>query len=195
MLWPPGARSFLGHRFETLPEIRMSKLGFAGMFAAVAICFATTTASSKSLYVSAAQACQLSIPTTDTKVRPRATGYNNEGTANAFVICGFANLADDYSNLDHINRIVLAYRITDGIAHVITCTAVNGLPGSSGQMYVTKTLAPPIYTTGHFDFTASDFFSPTDTIPDSFAMSVTCNLPGKTSLTFTQSDYDMESGT
>ena len=31
--------------------------------------------------------CKLSVPTTDTKVRPRATGFRNEGTTNQFVIC------------------------------------------------------------------------------------------------------------
>lgn len=31
-------------------------------------------------------ACQLSVPTTSTQVRPRASGMRNEGTTNAFVI-------------------------------------------------------------------------------------------------------------
>ncbi|MFO1473032.1 MAG: hypothetical protein U1F20_00190 [Lysobacterales bacterium] len=37
-----------------------------------------------------ADSCQLlSIPTTDTGVRPKATGFRNEGTTDQFVICGY----------------------------------------------------------------------------------------------------------
>ena len=38
--------------------------------------------------IPAGAACQLSVPTIDTAVRPRATGFRNEGTTSAFTICG-----------------------------------------------------------------------------------------------------------
>ena len=45
---------------------------------------------------SAADACQLSVPTTDTKVRLRANGYRNEGTSNQFVILRHGRLREEH---------------------------------------------------------------------------------------------------
>ena len=40
-----------------------------------------------------AMACQLSLPTIDTKVSPRATGFRNDGTAGTFVIFVSSSIA------------------------------------------------------------------------------------------------------
>ena len=66
----------------------MSKLSRVSMFAGacavalVAAPSAMAATQAKTYEFPAADACQLSIPTTDTKVRPRANGYRNEGTPN-----------------------------------------------------------------------------------------------------------------
>src|SRR5690242_8566521 len=45
-------------------------------------------------YTNPGGACQLSIPTTNTGVRPKATGFRNEGTVNNFVICGYTKISN-----------------------------------------------------------------------------------------------------
>ena len=72
------------------------KRSIASVCACSVLAFSATApmpvdAAMKTEYASynAALACQLSLPTIDTKVSPRATGYRNDGTSCTFVICGF----------------------------------------------------------------------------------------------------------
>lgn len=123
-------------------------------------------------YLSApGDSCQLSIPTIDTKVRPRANGYRNEGTASNFVICGYGN-----SRILQTRIANVAASSMDGSAHSMSCTFTAG---SAPDMvsYVTKTLAVP--ATG-FDFvyvSAEDFGGSYGDAFDNYHLSVTCNLP------------------
>jgi hypothetical protein len=100
----------------------------------------------------AADACQLSVPTTDTKVRPRANGYRNEGATNQFVICGMGG----YENGTVMSTTLLATSI-DGKAHSMTCTGVTGLTGFDGPYYSAKTLTVPASGVGMQAWAAADF--------------------------------------
>jgi hypothetical protein len=133
--------------------------------------------------------CTLSVPTTDTRVRPRATGFRNEGTTSAFVICNFTSLPgyDGSLNYGDPQAVVLLLYSIDGNDHAVTCTGVTSLQGfasigANPQQYVTKTLTvnnttDPYKAAGvAFKWLPADFGG-TDSIPDDAAFSVTCQLP------------------
>ena len=123
----------------------------------------------KNMFVDPGSACQLSIPTIDTKVRPKATGYRNEGATNAFVICGATFFEDVGFDVDS-----LTFRLTafDGATHDnVSCTAVNRLSGGGDEIYSTKLTS--VGPSG-----ASISWLPADLGGFAgLATSVTCNLP------------------
>lgn len=152
-----------------------------------------------------ANMCTLSIPTTDTKVRPKATGFNNEGTTNAFVICSFNPPPGSTSVDSGFNTIALVLKSLDGANHTVTCTAVNSLAGAEfaeipAPQYVSKTLvvndADPTYQTLGVPFAWSpEDFGGTDMIPfTGGTISVTCILPPKVSVKFGSGISDEDIG-
>ena len=152
---------------------------------------ATAVTQTKYYEFSAADACQLSIPTTDTKVRPRANGYRNEGTTNQFVICGMGGYEGNT-----VMHMVLLYTSMDGQTHSMSCTGVTGLTGSgSGPLYSTKTVN--IAATG-FSFAtwgAQDFGGAEgDPIDQGLNLSVTCTLPPNVALQGFESEQAIDVG-
>lgn len=147
---------------------------------------------SESMLGSGAAVCQLSIPTIDTVVAPRANGYRNTGTAGVFVICGYSNA----SSYDLVYARFIAATI-DGQSHSFTCTAVNGVYNypSGPQVYVSKTIdiyATNGYTVGGW---SPEDFNATGTIPWSgLNFSFTCNLPPGTAITSLYSSSYTEIG-
>ena len=126
----------------------------------------------------AASACTLSIPTTDTKVRPRANGYRNEGTSNQFVICGMGG----YENNTVMSTTLLATSV-DGQVHSMSCTGVTGLVGFSGPYYSAKTVTVPATGVGSQSWAAADFGgTPGVPIAGGMNLSVTCTLPPNVAL-------------
>jgi hypothetical protein len=118
-------------------------------------------------------ACALSIPTTDTKVRPKAIGFRNEGTAAAFVICGYP-LPDGTLTSFNINFMTL-----DSVNHTVNCTAVDGPPWS--PVYSSKSVdtgTDPNFTVT-LSWSAADFGGTAgNDLPNGY-FSVTCTLPGQ----------------
>jgi hypothetical protein len=152
---------------------------FASVLVAGALAMPASAATSARIYeFSAADACQLSVPTTDTKVRPRANGYRNEGTSNQFVICGMGG----YENDTVMSATLLATSI-DGKAHSMSCTGVTGLAGVSGPYYSTKTVAVPTAGVGAQAWAAEDFGGTEGEVIDGgLNLSVTCTLPPNVAL-------------
>lgn len=141
---------------------------------------------------SAADACQLSVPTTDTKVRPRANGYRNEGTSNQFVICGMGGY-----ERNTVLHMALLYTSMDGLAHSMSCTGVTGLAGSgSGSIYSTKTVDIAASGFSFATWGAEDFGSGTDGDPidQGLNLSVTCTLPPNVALQGFESEQDIDVG-
>ena len=163
----------------------MSKLSRVSMFAGacaaalVAAPSATAATQAKTYEFPAADACQLSIPTTDTKVRPRANGYRNEGTSNQFVICGMGG----YENDTVLSTTLLATSV-DGLAHSMSCTGVTGMTGfNGGPLYSSKSVAVPASGIGAQSWSASDFGGATgEVISGGINLSVTCALPPNVAL-------------
>ena len=89
-------------------------------------------------YGNPADACQLSIPTTDTQVRPKASGYRNESTSkSAFVICGYNTPTYDSTS----KQILIYFTSMDGVSRNISCTAVSGMAGAEDMFYSTKSIS------------------------------------------------------
>ncbi|GAA4998258.1 hypothetical protein FNZ56_12540 [Pseudoluteimonas lycopersici] len=134
-----------------------------------------------------ANMCTLSVPTTDTKVRPRATGYNNEGATSAFVICSFdPPPGAQYGVATEFKDAYLYLVSLDGMVRDVTCTGVNSIKTSGlVPQFVPKTLSVSSTTTETaFAWLPADFDG-TSTIPYSGgAFSVTCILPPQTSIEF-----------
>ena len=76
---------------KTNRAIAVAALAAAGISAAP---MAGATMQTRTVTIPASRLCTLSVPTTDTGVRPKATGFRNEGKANAFVICAFDSAPD-----------------------------------------------------------------------------------------------------
>ena len=160
--------------------LKIHAFPFAGLLVACAACASPAMAATqaRTYEFPAADACQLSVPTTDTKVRPRANGYRNEGTTNQFVICGMGG----YENGTVMSTTLLATSV-DGKAHSMSCTGVTGLTGFDGPYYSAKTMTVPASGVGMQAWAAADFGgSAGEPIDGGLNLSVTCTLPPKVAL-------------
>lgn len=129
---------------------------------------------SKPMLIDPAMACQLSLPTIDTAVRPRATGYRNEG-ANAFVICGTAYFSNSVNIATELRLQMIAF---DGATHDnVSCTAVNRQSAGGGEVFSAK-----LVSVGAGGATFS--WAPADLNNfNGFVNSVTCSLPTGVAIT------------
>ncbi|GAA5002196.1 hypothetical protein FNZ56_09220 [Pseudoluteimonas lycopersici] len=117
-----------------------------------------------------AGACMLSIPTTDTGVRPKASGFRNEGTVNNFVICNF----DVDTDIAGFTKLVVNFVSFDGAAHAFDCTGMDRYAGTATGDYATKSVSITAGGTAYISFLPSDFPS---TGLVGWNASVTCTLP------------------
>jgi hypothetical protein len=122
---------------------------------------------SKTVFIDPSSSCQLSLPTIDTSVRPRATGYRNEGATNAFVICGATYIFSSAT----VTSAQVQLTAFDGGNHDVSCTAVNRGSGGGSEIYSTKVISLT-GGGGSASWTGTDLNSFVN-----FAVSVTCNLP------------------
>lgn len=129
---------------------------------------------SKPMLMDPAAACQLSLPTTDTAVRPRATGFRNEG-ANAFVICGTTYFSNSVNIATELRVQMVAF---DGATHNnVSCTAVNRQSAGGGEVFSTKVVSVgPVGV--DFTWAPGDLNNFTG-----FVNSVTCTLPSGVAIT------------
>ena len=135
--------------------------------------------------------CQLSIPTVDTAVRARATGFRNEGTASTFIICGMES-ANSQETLGTIKGLTIGLYSLNGVSATVSCTAVNGY-AAGVPIYATKSVTTKADGSATLlSFDASDFGGTAGMpLPDSDYWSVTCNLPGKSSIGYMYSEFNV----
>lgn len=139
--------------------------------------------------IPAGAACQLSIPTIDTTVRAKATGFRNEGTVSTFAICG---LQDPVQGA--VSDVGIAFYALDGKSHTFDCTAVNGWPDVESYVYATKSI-----TVSSSTFRSSLHFLPADFggttyLPNEGYITVTCSLPPQVSVGYLYMSYDEDVG-
>jgi hypothetical protein len=138
--------------------------------------------------------CQLSIPTLDTKFRPKGSGARNESsTTSYFVICptqGFSN------SLDALTQVVAAFSFTPppGVpGATINCTAGSGTTVGNDIRYSSKSTTIP--GNGAISWTGDDFGNVMgNPIPGSLVFSVTCNLPPGSAIVSVESIFAYDLG-
>ena len=150
----------------------------AGLAAALAPAMAATN--TENMSENAAQACQLSLPTIDTKVSPRATGFRNDGTANVFVICGTSVPTDDN---DFFSGSALWLYSTSPQDVTVNCTFVTGTAGM--YVYSTQSLSLPA---------GSDPNRIGQELSGAYNVTATCVLPPKVAILRTESTYTLNVG-
>jgi hypothetical protein len=142
--------------------------------------------------------CQLSIPTTDTKFRPKATGARNESSSiSNFVICPFT-VAPAPGSAAAITDLGIYVQSLDGTSRNVACTAVVGAANNVPFVYSSKTFATPANTNnnGAASWIATDFGGTVGTpIAGSAWLTVTCNLPPQTQISYLYATYKYEIGT
>ena len=165
-------------------------------FASGLVSPAATAATTQAISMWPGSVCQLSIPTTNTGVRPKATGFRNESaTTSNFVICPIPN-AVGLSNDNDTAGILRLYSM-DGGTHSVSCTAVSGWD-QADLHYSTKAFdvssADPSY--GYTaQWTAEDFGGTAGSpIPGSIGLSVTCNLPPQVAIAHAAGIFAYEIG-
>ncbi|GAA4998224.1 hypothetical protein GCM10025793_00300 [Lysobacter lycopersici] len=170
----------------------MAVSGIAGLFLLPG---ARAAVSERWNNVNAAQACQLSIPTIDTVVSPRATGFRNPGPNGAFVICGVSKDAGISTGVS-IARLWLTS--TDGAQHSVTCTGVAGASGIEPLVYITKTHSAVGASYSIIDWTSADFGGGgggVDPMPGTGnTFSITCNLPPQVQIVLASAKYYVDVG-
>jgi hypothetical protein len=176
------------------------KLQTAAFSAAIAVAgiilapAAQAVTASRTAWMSAGPSCQLSLPTTSTSVRGRATGFRNEGTTNAVVICQFDTPSGSIKDAG------MYLSSMDGVGRSVSCTAVNGFnlgPGASEIAYSTKAMGTTDVSgiAAFIVWDASDFGGTAgDAMPNLGLFSVTCTLPPKTQINFFGLDYAEDVG-
>ncbi len=141
---------------------------------------------SKTFYMDPAISCQLSIPTIDTSMRPRATGFRNEGGTGTFVICG---MPYHYS----VGATSTAYKIGlasfDGVAHTFNCTAVSRSYTGGSALYSTQSVT----TSSGGGITVKTWTDP-DVQTGNFDASITCVLPDGAAIVSVQMQFDDDIG-
>lgn len=138
-------------------------------------------------------ACQLSIPTTNTGVRPRATGFRNESTTvSNFVICPIPSGVTPSGGNTFTNLVIFLQSI-DGAIRNVTCTAAVGW-NSMPPKYSSKTLSVGSSPIGFFWYASDLGGSPGGVIPGSMISSVTCNLPPQVLIEHTEAAYYYDVG-
>jgi len=128
--------------------------------------------------------CQLSVPTTSTMVRPRATGMRNEGTANEFVICQLSSTSSAFTSA------VVYITTIDGANHTMKCTGVKG--AADAPTYSTKQIDTGTAGYQALTWAPADFGGTTNFGNPIF--SVTCTLPGGTAIIATEATYTEDVG-
>ena len=101
---------------------------------------------SKLMPASGGGACQLSVPTTDTKIRPKATGMRNEGTANAFVICNALGVRSSST----LTSVFVDFNSFDASTHTFNCTMASSF-NTVDVEYLTKSVSVSTDTQVTFD--------------------------------------------
>ena len=145
-----------------------------------------------------AASCQLSIPTTNTGVRPKATGFRNESTTTSnFVICPVMSSPGNLS-VDAMSVVYIIVYSLDGKPHDVSCTAVSGWYGSPSRppVYSSKTASAATSGQGNYiSWTTTDFGgSPGTNIAGSINFSVTCNLPPQSAINFLEAHFPYNIG-
>ena len=133
--------------------------------------------------------CRGTDPTLNTMLRAKSTGFRNEGTTGAFIVCGMES-SNSREETGTIQVMRLGLYSLNAKAIPISCTAVNGYIASN-PLYKTRTVTTNTDGTAVLvQFDAADFGGVSgDPLANNDYRSITCNLPGKTSVGFMATQF------
>jgi hypothetical protein len=143
--------------------------------------------------------CQLSIPTTNTGVRPKATDFRNESTTTSnFVICPVVSPTARGTSFNPFMAATITLHTLDGHAHGVTCTGVVG-NGTSlfPNVYSAKTISVPAdsNTSSVTSWQSEDFGQAAGNLIEASAwLTITCSLPPQVEIKYTGGLYNLEIG-
>ena len=134
-------------------------------------------------------ACKPSTSSGSSTIVAKATGLRNEGTATTAVICGFES-SNSRADTGTIEAITVGLYGINGAAKNVSCTAVNGF-ANGAPIYATKSVITDAGGTAVLlTYDASDFGgSAGEPLPESDFWSITCNLPGSTSIGYMRTQF------
>ena len=137
--------------------------------------------------------CKPSDMTSNSNIKAKSTGLRNEGaTTSYFVICGFesSNSRDTFGTIQAIS---MGLYSLNGVSSSISCTAVNGF-ANGAPIYSTKSVATHTDGTAVLvNWDASDFGGTAgDPLPESDYWSITCTLPGKSSIGYMRTQFTVD---
>nr|ACA34414.1 hypothetical protein [uncultured bacterium pTW2] len=138
--------------------------------------------------------CRLTLPTTSSPIRNRATGVRNEGSTSTFVTCVYPSGEGRVSGGSKNTAIWLYVASLDGALHDMSCTGVAS-DADFNLTYVSKTGVAPPTSTGAALIWEPDDFGDWGTIQDHGQFSVTCLLPPQTAITLGYVDSTTDVGT
>lgn len=133
----------------------------------------------------AGAACQLSTPSTSSKVRQQAAGMRNEGTTNEFVICQFTSTSA-------LEWATINFQSLDGMDHIMKCTGMAGTTLGFVAYSSKSASVPPDTFPGEIVWMPVDFGGSKDF--GSSLFSVTCLLPAGVQLVTLGSHYEEDVG-
>ena len=135
--------------------------------------------------------CKPSTSSGSSSVLAKATGLRNEGTATATVICGFES-SNSRAEFGTIKAITMGLFGINGASKNVSCTAVNGFVNGA-PIYATKSVTTDAGGAAVvLAYDASDFGGTSgDPLPASDFWSITCNLPGSTSIGYMTTQFQV----
>ena len=168
-------------------------------FASGLVSPAATAATTQAISMWPGSVCQLSIPTTNTGVRPKATGFRNESTTTSnFVICPVVSPTARGTSFNPFQGVQIILHTLDGHAHSVSCTGVVGNgTGVFPHTYSVKSIPVPsdAGTFGTGIWQSQDFGQSAGELIDASAwFTITCNLPPQVEIKYTESLYYLEIG-
>jgi len=133
--------------------------------------------------------CKPTDMVVNTGLKAKSTGLRNEGTVSTFVICGFES-SNSRAGVGTIQAITMAIYGLNGAVKTVSCTAVNGFSNGT-PIYATKSVTTDAGGAAvSLDFDASDFGGTAgDAFPKADFWSVTCTLPGSTSIGYMTTQF------
>jgi hypothetical protein len=168
------------------PQTKLAAMTGALVISLAAALPADAAPIAKTFYLDPGLSCQLSIPTIDTAIRPRAIGLRNEGGVTTFVICG---LPYYYSGTAPTSFRLVALSF-DAAEHTFNCTGVTRFSTGSSPAFSVKSITTPASGAA-----SSAEWTSADLQMGNFDASVTCALPNGAAITSVQIVVNDEIGT
>jgi hypothetical protein len=159
--------------------------GLGLMFASGAVGAVT---SARAFNQNATGFCQSALPVFDGQIRKRPLAIQNEGTASAFVSCSF--MSPDHNV--GVKEILLYADNNTGSAVDISCTLVSGISHFNVPTYHPQTITMP--ANSGLNLLAWTQADNGGVKFNDYALSVSCNLPVGTGLSFSSIFFDVDVG-